>query len=303
MTQAQIFCFLTVAECGSFSKAAQKLYISQPAVSKQISLAETELGFALFDRARKSIHLTEAGKLFYNLYVNFQNDYNATVRKAQALSNSRQGKVHIGAAGSWDMSHLYTPIYNLFERRYPSISLSWEGYSFDDMLPALKNGSVDVIFVLDSIIKDTPELVRRHLTTIKSILLYSPRHPAAQKDAPTLRDFKDDIFFVPATSAESALRSSTLEQCTRAGFTPQISSISNFTAILLKIQTGGGVMLTDNWMIFKDNPQFRHLDIDFEHTVDICWLDNDANPSKNLFVSELLFSNSQALPGHSIWEI
>ena len=55
MTQAQISCFLAVADCLSFSKAAQELYISQPAVSKQVALMEQEFGVPLFDRTRKTI--------------------------------------------------------------------------------------------------------------------------------------------------------------------------------------------------------------------------------------------------------
>lgn len=68
MTQSQITYFLTVADTLSFSKAAAALFVSQPAVSKQVSLLEEELGLTLFDRTRQGVFLTEAGRLFSELF-------------------------------------------------------------------------------------------------------------------------------------------------------------------------------------------------------------------------------------------
>ena len=289
MTQAQISCFLAVANCLSFSKAAQELYISQPAVSKQVSLMEQEFGVPLFDRTRKTIQLTEAGRLFYELFSEFNANFKATLEKVQSLNLTRRGEVHIGCTINWDISNLYNPIHAFFSQKYPQLKLFWDGYSFDDLIPALKSGKVDVVFSLDIFLQDYPELVTRSLTRIKSILLYSAQHPIAVPGAPTLLDFDDDTFLMPYAKPDKTLRESVVSQCTDAGFSPKMINSPDYSSMLLQIQSGSGVMITDEWMMSKNNSLFGHLDMDYEHTVSLAYLQNGENISKNLFVSELLF--------------
>lgn len=293
MTQAQISCFLAVADCHSFSKAAQKLYISQPAVSKQISLMEQEFGVPLFDRTRKTVCLTEAGRLFYDLFSDFNANFKNTLEKVQTLNSTRMGEVHIGCTINWDISNLYNPICNFFSKKYPQLKLFWDGYAFDDLIPALKSGKADVIFSLDIFLREQPELVTRNLMQIKSILLYSSQHPAAQSGTPSLTDFQNDTFLVPYNRTSKALRDSVLDQCVRAGFTPRLINSPDYSSMLLQIQCGSGVMLTDEWMMSKNNPLFGHITMDFSHTVGIAYLQDSENISKNLFISELLFYYKQ----------
>ena len=297
MTQAQISCFLAVADCLSFSKAAQELYISQPAVSKQVSLMEQEIGVPLFDRSRKTIQLTEAGRLFYQLFSQFNADLKATLEKVQALELTRRGEVHIGCTINWDISNLYNPIHAFFSQKYPQLKLSWDGYSFDDLIPALKSGKVDVIFSLDIFLQDYPELVTRNLTKIRSILLYSAQHPVAREGAPSLPDFRDDTFFMPYTKTSKALRESIVQECMAAGFTPKMVNSPDYSSMLLQIQSGAGVMVTDEWMMSKNNSLFGHLNMKYEHTVGVAYLQNSENVAKNLCISELLFYYKQIFQG------
>lgn len=293
MTQTQISCFLTVADCQSFSKAAQVLYISQPAVSKQIALMEQEFGVPLFDRTRKTICLTEAGRLFYDLFFDFSTNFKKTLEQVQALNSTRKGEVHIGCTINWDISNLYNPIHAFFSQKYPYLKLFWDGYVFDDLIPALKSGKADVIFSLDLFLSKHPELVSRNLMRIKSILLYSAQHPVAHPGSPSLSDFQDDTFFISYSTPRKALRDSVMDQCLKAGFTPRLVNTPDYSSALLQIQCGAGVMLTDEWMMSKNNPMFRYLPIDFEHTVGVAYLQDSSNVSKNLFISELLFFYKQ----------
>ena len=297
MTQAQVSCFLAVADCQSFSKAAQELYISQPAVSKQISLMEQEFGVPLFDRTRKNIGLTEAGQLFYSLFSEFTVNFKNTLEQVQSLSSTRKGEVHIGCTINWDLSKLYNPIHSFFNKKYPQLKLFWDGYSFDNLIPALKSGRVDVVFTLDILLRDYPDLVTRNLMQIKSILLYSAQHPAAQDGPPSLLDFQNDTFFLPYAKTGKSLRDSLINQCLAAGFSPRLVNSPDYSSMLLQIQCGSGVMLTDEWMMSKNNPLFGHMVMDFNHTVGVAYLQDSNNTSKNLFISELLFYFKQIFPG------
>ena len=83
MTSLQIPYFLKTAECMSFSGAAQALYVSQPSVSRQVKLLESELGYPLFDRTQKNrIRLTAAGVLFLESFRSAAQEFER-VRAAQ----------------------------------------------------------------------------------------------------------------------------------------------------------------------------------------------------------------------------
>ncbi len=84
MTSLQILYFLTAADCMSFSQTSERLYVSQPAVSRQIKLLEQELGCRLFDRTRKnSIQLTPAGLCFRMPFLKFRR---STIRRRKRPS-------------------------------------------------------------------------------------------------------------------------------------------------------------------------------------------------------------------------
>ena len=81
MTLAQIRCFLEVANCQSFSRAASRMFISQPAVSKQIRLLESDLKLALLDRSSAAPKLTEAGELFYDFFRRITEEYQTVLER------------------------------------------------------------------------------------------------------------------------------------------------------------------------------------------------------------------------------
>ncbi len=287
---SQISCFLAVANHQSFSKAAQELYISQPAVSKQVSMLEQEIGTPLFDRSRRAAQLTQPGQLFYNLFSSYSEQLQQTMEKVQALNTTRQGEVHIGCTIYWDITTLYDQIQKFFAEKYPNIRLIWDGYTSDDLIPALKSGKADVIFTLSFLVQDHPELITRNLGAVPSILLYSARHPAVMEtEHPTLSCFRDVPFFLPYDRANSALRNSVVSQCRRAGFTPKLVHNTDFSSVLLQIQCCAGVMVTDGLMMSRTNPLFGFLPMDYSSTMSIAYLQDNTNLAKNLFVSDLMF--------------
>ena len=105
MTSLQILYFLTAADCMSFSQTSEKLYVSQPAVSRQIKLLEHELGCQLFDRSRKnSIRLTPAGIVFQDAFSQIQTIYSRAAESVQSLSSHCPIQLKVGVGSGWDMS-------------------------------------------------------------------------------------------------------------------------------------------------------------------------------------------------------
>ncbi len=287
MTQSQIKCFLAVSETLSFSSAAQQLYISQPAVSRQIALLEEELGFALFDRTRKETSLTPAGKLMCTFLKESRTGYLSVLNEIRQLNSGNTGDLRIGCGFDWDMSSILTAVHESFEIKYPDVTVSWEGRYFDGLIPSLSRGEIDLFFSLSHILPGKSGLFTRPVTSIKNILLFSARHPAAKKKNLTLLDFADCTFYIPTCSGEKSMFMNVSIQCSKYGFIPNIVTASDIPAILMYIQSGTGVMLTSEWTMSKTNPLFSYITLNNETSVCLSCLDDDRNAAKKLFINEV----------------
>ncbi len=108
MTFNQIKYFVTVAECLSFTEAAKCLFITQPALSRQISAMEQELGTKLFVRDKKRLKLTPGGSVLYNRLLHLLTDYEEAVEEARHANSGYEGNLHIGFLDIYDISGCLT---------------------------------------------------------------------------------------------------------------------------------------------------------------------------------------------------
>jgi len=108
MTETQQKCFMAVAEHLSFSKAAEVLYVSQPAISKNISALEAEVGTPLFSRQGKTVTLTRAGEIFRDFITEYDNSYRYTLERMGDLERDiHAGNVVIGCDTTWNAVNFY----------------------------------------------------------------------------------------------------------------------------------------------------------------------------------------------------
>ena len=139
MTESQRNCFLAVAEHRSFSKAAAVLYVSQPAVSKNISILEEELGASLFNRQGKFVELTKAGEIFFMFLMEYRREYDNMIERIRALdSGTHYGLVRIGCVLTWNAAHFYTRISRHFAIHFPGVKLEVVGLEPEALIPALR---------------------------------------------------------------------------------------------------------------------------------------------------------------------
>lgn len=138
--------FLTVAENMSFSKAAEELFISQPAVTKHIKELESKLNIALFERKGNKIYLTEAGTLTYNHLKPIRELYRELEFDIERLNDSFKGTLRIGASSTISQ-YLIPKVIAAFYKRYPKIELYLlNGNSFE-MEQKLIENEIDMALV------------------------------------------------------------------------------------------------------------------------------------------------------------
>lgn len=139
--------FYTVAKCGSLTKAAQELFISQPAVSQSIKQLETQLGIALFNRTHRGMELSAAGgKLIYKQVEEALRLLDGAENTLTELKTTATGTIRIGATDSIFYHVLADKIaqYNL---KYPAVKFELISSTSPYTVSQLKEGRCDVAFV------------------------------------------------------------------------------------------------------------------------------------------------------------
>lgn len=144
MNLSRIQTFMYVVKYKSFSKVAERLDISQPAVSKQIKALEKELGVSLL--YRETFEPTEAGRIVINKGEKLIREWNMLVESCEAFRGEMTGLLSIGAS-TIPGTYLIPTILRKFLDRYPLIDLRLSIYESDEVLEHLRNGKIDIGFV------------------------------------------------------------------------------------------------------------------------------------------------------------
>lgn len=135
-------CFLTVASCSSISEAAKKLYVTQPAVSAEISQLERALRVRLFFRTNRGVSLTPEGQVLYDYIRKAFSFVEAGEEKIRELSGLRSGTLRIGASDMTLRFFLLDYIAD-FRKCYPDVHLNVTNAPTPKTLEALRSGQID----------------------------------------------------------------------------------------------------------------------------------------------------------------
>lgn len=214
--------FVQVADSANYSVAAEKLYISQPALSKVIQKMERELGFKLFYTERRQQCLTDDGKQLYEKAARVIREYDEIESAVQADSNTLSGHVHIGfpnVAGTCFFCELIAG----FSQQYPDIKLHIREDGSQRILSDVESGTLDVGCVVLPVPEETFDaslFIRDN-----SCLVVSKKHPLAQRDQVSLTELKNETFVL--LGAEFSTHSDIKSALLAAGVEPNIAMLSS----------------------------------------------------------------------------
>ena len=136
--------FYEVANSKSISKGANKLMISQPAVTQSIQTLEAELGGKLFNRTPKGVVLTSEGQELYNYIKEGMNYFVNGTNKFMSLKNLDYGTLNIGSTTVISENYLLTYI-KMFSEKYPNVEIKITNDLTDNLINGLRNGALDII--------------------------------------------------------------------------------------------------------------------------------------------------------------
>ncbi|KHD86760.1 LysR family transcriptional regulator [Bacillus ginsengihumi] len=210
--------FVSVAIHGSFTKAAQELYVSQPTISKMIKNIEDELGIQLFDRSGKQVELTDVGKVIFIQAQNTLKSFQQLKDEINDVINLKKGTIRIGLPPMIG-SRYFPYVINEFHKMYPNIKIQLIEEVTKKVVHDVENGKLDLGAV---VLPVNNELVH-HFSFVRDrlVLLLHPTHPLAKEEKVALDQIKDEdfIFF----HKDFMLHDQIIHECMRVGFMPKIA--------------------------------------------------------------------------------
>ena len=299
----QLRYFTVVAAELSFTRAAQKLHVSQPPLSQQIASLEAELGARLFRRTSRSVALSEEGRAFLPHAQAVLARLEEARSHVQRVASGLQGRVQVGLAGS----HFLGPFPRFvkqFRLQRPSLEMVLKEMTPAEHLQALCDGRLDLC------LSRNPMTVPHGTTHISAALLWRdpvvvalpPGHRLATRGRIRLAELKDDDFvFLRVDSSSFARRM--FDACVHAGFAPRIvQQVVEVPAALNLVAAGLGVALvpaslallrTDVVCISQLGVPHARLNGD----VFVLWRTEDATPAITEFRQQLLaWAHTLAVP-------
>jgi DNA-binding transcriptional LysR family regulator len=236
--------FVRVAEDENVSRAALKLHISQPAVSRQIRDLEEEIGLSLLKRSGKSVSLTAAGRLFLSEARAVLERTDEAVRNVRALAQQEHLELHVGYS-SFALDRLFSVLLRDYQRAMPNVLVKLHDRRVEENVDALLEGKLDLALIFCA---PKPgalrglrflELSREHFR-----LAVSPMHRFAKRRAVSLDDaarepfiglvreeYPDYHFYISAAFAASKNKPKILEE--RDSIAGLISAVESGTGVAL----------------------------------------------------------------------
>ncbi|MDR2356358.1 MAG: LysR family transcriptional regulator [Clostridiales Family XIII bacterium] len=231
--------FLMIEKLNSFSEAANELYISQSALSKQIKSLERQLGFELFDRTTRKIQITPAGEVFLKYAHRIISEYNNMLEEAGKYQKEIV-RLNIASIPVLEAYHLFD-VFDEFQRETPNIVVAIEECERPFALSELRRGLVDMAILRSNFI-NKEDFFTIPFIEDELVLIIPEAHPFAGRGKVFLADAANENFYF--LSKNTGMYSFCVEACRKAGFSPNVmKSELNRRSIRSKILHGEGISM------------------------------------------------------------
>ena len=236
MTILQMEYFVSVAECGSFSKAAESRFISQQGISRQITALEQELGMTLIDRSnRRKIALTREGKILFESWKQIVSAYRESVTEAMIAAGKLRKKLRVGIFEAGPIADYVMPLINGYRAHEPETEVECVFGSEEFIMNGLENGTLDIVFALCGKYRDY-QIQCYPIYYDRVCIALSKRHPLAAREELGVQDLEGVPLYVLNSSysydANSNIRELLRQYgCSEAGIV-EVKDLNNLEMLL-----------------------------------------------------------------------
>ncbi len=278
--------FLSVAEELHFKKAADKLFISQPGLSRQIKQMEDELNVKLFERCNRKVKLTKAGEYFKKEIKGIFHNLDDVINRTKLLNNGVEGNLKLGYVGS-AIQKVIPNLLLRFRETHPNVLINLTEIENKKQIEALLNNEIDIGFV-------RMERVPRGLKLMPSLeetfsLVLSQNHKINESNFKDLSQLKNEHFILFDSSYSESYYEKVMNIFDDAGFTPLVSHTTvNASSIYRLVENNFGVSIVPTSLKFGYNMKIKFIElknITQRTTLKIVWNVNNTNPILKRFLS------------------
>jgi DNA-binding transcriptional LysR family regulator len=244
MKLRQLQFFIAVAEELSFSRAAIKLHVAQPSLSTQIKVLEEEVGARLFERDKRHVSLTPAGRRFQQRAMSVLSMADSAKSEARSTARGQLGTIALGYTALSMFSTALPHAIRQFRRREPNVVMTLRELTSLEQLHELGERTLDV-GVLRKVDVGAPKgitIVEWYRTPLVAAL---PRdHPRAASDLLSLNDLKNESFIMYPRGAGTGIYWQVIDLCTAAGFRPRVvRAVIESSTIIGLVAAGVGIAI------------------------------------------------------------
>lgn len=282
---------LKVVELGSFTKAADVLGYTQPAMSQMISSLERELSVKLLYRSRYGVHLTLEGERLFPSIQKTVSMYQAMLEIADEIKGLDSGTIRIGTISSISC-HWLPGLIKRFQERYPNVKFILHQGDYTSIPEWVRTGEADFGFVNPDAI---PGVKTRFIKTGELRAVLPVDHPLAAKEYVTLEELAKEPFLL----LEEGALSEPLEAFRQAGLEPDVRlCVHDDYSILSMIESGLGVSILPELVLRKTNYQVAILPVKpvLTRKIGLIMKDKNSLPIASKYFIDFLFEHIADLP-------
>lgn len=286
----QLEYFICIAEVLNFTKAAEKFYISQTAMSQQIKCLEDSLNVKLFTRNNRKVSLTPAGQVFYKKCKSIVNDVDNAINETIKTASGYNGSLKIG----FTSGHSTSIIYNLlksFLKKYPDVDITILDSNLGNLYEDLNNKNLDLVFSVNFNLTDIKNFKFLHINSDYLYVIMNKDHPFAHYKTLCRSDLKNEKFVFLDRKEVPLGYDKFISNCITSGFSPNIVKHCNsLESLSLLIKLGIGITILPKFHVadFENDLVFIPLKNE-EFKIDnvLIWNDSSLNPTIDLFLKHI----------------
>jgi DNA-binding transcriptional LysR family regulator len=239
MELRQLRYFIAVAEELNFTRAAERLHIGQPPLSHAIQMLEADVGALLFERTKRWVRMTEAGRLFLDdarRILALAEQAGDTARRAQ---RGEAGELRIGFTFSTPLTPLFATVINRYRQQFPAVSLTLHEMATQPQLDALALRTLDLGFVRPT---EGPVPGAITLTTLRQdalVAVLPAALPLARKKTIAMAELKEMPFVMYPPNAGTGIYPQIFRLCRAAGFVPRIGQVAGEASTIIGLVAAG----------------------------------------------------------------
>ncbi|MFZ4831893.1 LysR family transcriptional regulator [Rouxiella sp. Mn2063] len=237
--------FVTVVAEGNITRAAEKLFMQQPPLTRLLKGLEDEFGVALLRRLPRGVETTDAGNLLFQEATKLLEQAENLTNTMQRVAKGDRGSIAIGFTSSSALHPFVPQVLRRYRDIYPAVTTQLDESGSGELLQALLNKKIDVAFVRMPV-SGMPELKSDQILQEPMLVALPDKHRLAQEnDAPvTLTELVSEPFILYRRLAGQGLYDAILAACFRAGFSPTIvQEAPRLTSCLSLVGAGLGVSI------------------------------------------------------------